>query len=317
MAERRMFAKTIIDSDAFLDMPLSAQSLYFHLAMRADDDGFIDNPKKIQRMIGASEDDCKILIAKKFVLVFDTGVIVIRHWKLHNCIQKDRYKPTIYQSERNALETEASGMYTQCIHDVSNVDTQDRLVKDRLVKDRLVKDRLELGEESVEISPAAREDYMYADAYPQAEPQKVERQKNDYKAIVDLYNSICISLPKVTAMSDNRQKAIAARLKTYTVDQFREMFAKAENSAFLKGSNNRNWTANFDWLVKDANFAKVLDGNYDNTIGTVATGNETNKTTPCKTTTSKTTQEFETNSFDVDELYNMALQKSYKELGLS
>nr|DAP21460.1 MAG TPA: hypothetical protein [Caudoviricetes sp.] len=165
--------------------------------------------------------------------------------------------------------------------------------------------------------PAAREDYMYADAYPQAEPQKVERQKNDYKAIADLYNSICVSLPKVTAMSDNRQKAIAARLKTYTVDQFREMFAKAENSAFLKGSNNRNWTANFDWLVKDANFAKVLDGNYDNTIGTVATGNQTSKTTPCKTTTSKTTQEFETNSFDVDELYNMALQKSYKELGLS
>ena len=110
MAERRMFAKTIIDSDAFLDMPLSAQSLYFHLAMRADDDGFINNPKKIQRMIGASEDDCKLLIAKKFVLVFDTGVIVIRHWKLHNYIQKDRYKPTIYQSERNALKTEANGM---------------------------------------------------------------------------------------------------------------------------------------------------------------------------------------------------------------
>ena len=165
--------------------------------------------------------------------------------------------------------------------------------------------------------PAAREDYMYADAYPQAEPQKVECQKNDYKAIADLYNSICISLPKVTAMSDNRQKAIAARLKHYTVDQFREMFTKAENSAFLKGSNNRNWTANFDWLIKDANFAKVLDGNYENTIGTATTGNQTSKTTTSKTTTNKTTQEFETNSFDIDELYNMALQKSYKELGLS
>ena len=137
MAERRMFAKTIIDSDAFLDMPLSAQSLYFHLAMRADDDGFINNPKKIQRMIGASEDDCKLLIAKKFVLVFETGVIVIRHWKLHNYIQKDRYKPTIYQSEKNALETEPNGTYTQCIHDVSNMDTQDKLGKDRLGKDRL------------------------------------------------------------------------------------------------------------------------------------------------------------------------------------
>ena len=309
MAERRMFAKTIIDSDAFLDMPLSAQSLYFHLAMRADDDGFINNPKKIQRMIGASEDDCKLLIAKKFVLVFDTGVIVIRHWKLHNYIQKDRYKPTIYQSERNALETEANGTYTQCIHDVSNMDTQDRL--------ELGKDRLELGEESIEISPTTCEDYMYADAYPQADQPKKARPKINYQEIADMYNTICTSLPRMTTLSDKRKEAIAARLKHYTVDQFREMFTKAENSAFLKGSNNRNWTANFDWLVKDANFAKVLDGNYDNTIGTVATGNQTSKTTTSKTTTNKTTQEFETNSFDIDELYNMALQKSYKELGLS
>ena len=132
-----------------------------------------------------------------------------------------------------------------------------------------------------------------------------------------MYNTICTSLPRMTTLSDKRKEAIAARLKHYTVDQFREMFTKAENSAFLKGSNNRNWTANFDWLIKDANFAKVLDGNYDNTISTTTTGNQTNKTTPGKTTTNKTTQEFETNSFDIDELYNMALQKSYKELGLS
>ena len=309
MAERRMFAKTIIDSDAFLDMPLSAQSLYFHLAMRADDDGFINNPKKIQRMIGASEDDCKLLIAKKFVLVFDTGVIVIRHWKLHNYIQKDRYKPTIYQSERNALKTEANGTYTQCIHDVSNMDTQDRL--------ELGEDRLELGEESIEVSPTTCEDYMYADAYPQADQPKKARPKINYQEIADMYNTICTSLPRMTTLSDKRKEAIAARLKHYTVDQFREMFTKAENSAFLKGSNNRNWTANFDWLIKDANFAKVLDGNYDNTISTATTGNQTSKTTTSKTTTSKTTQEFETNSFDIDELYNMALQKSYKELGLS
>ena len=166
--------------------------------------------------------------------------------------------------------------------------------------------------------PTAREDYMYADAYPQADqPKKATRPKINYQEIADMYNTICTSLPRMTTLSDKRKEAIAARLKHYTVDQFREMFTKAENSAFLKGSNNRNWTANFDWLIKDANFAKVLDGNYDNTIGTVATGNQTSKTTPGKTTTSKTTQEFETNSFDIDELYNMALQKSYKELGLS
>jgi hypothetical protein len=88
MAERRMFAKIIIDSDAFLDMPLSTQALYFHLSMRADDDGFINNPKKIQRTIGATDDDFKLLIAKHFVIPFDSGVVVIKHWKIHNYIQR-------------------------------------------------------------------------------------------------------------------------------------------------------------------------------------------------------------------------------------
>ena len=137
MAERRMFAKTIIDSDAFLDMPLSAQSLYFHLAMRADDDGFINNPKKIQRMVGASDDDCKLLIAKRFIITFESGVIVIKHWRMHNYIQKDRYKPTLYKDEMSRLTLKENNSYTECIQDVSNVDTQVRLVKDRLVEDSI------------------------------------------------------------------------------------------------------------------------------------------------------------------------------------
>lgn len=136
MAERRMFAKTIIDSDAFLDMPLSAQALYFHLSMRADDDGFINNPKKIQRMIGASDDDCKLLILKRFIITFVSGVIVIKHWRIHNYIQKDRYKPTIYQEEKSQLAVKENKAYTECIHNGYNLDTQDRL--------ELGKDRLEL-----------------------------------------------------------------------------------------------------------------------------------------------------------------------------
>lgn len=112
MAERRMFAKTIVDSDAFLDMPLSSQALYFHLSMRADDDGFVNNPKKIQRMIGCSDDDLKLLIAKRFVLIFDSGVIVIKHWRLHNTLRKDRYKPTIYQEEFKKLILKSDGGYT-------------------------------------------------------------------------------------------------------------------------------------------------------------------------------------------------------------
>ena len=124
MAERRMFAKRIIDSDAFLDMPLSTQSLYFHLSMRADDEGFINNPKRIQRMIGASDDDCKLLIAKGFILVFETGVIVIKHWKIHNYIQKDRFKPTICLEEKREIVTEEDGTYTQCTRNGYDLDTQ-------------------------------------------------------------------------------------------------------------------------------------------------------------------------------------------------
>jgi hypothetical protein len=112
MAERRMFAKTIIDSDAFLDMPLSTQALYFHLSMRADDEGFINNPKKIQRMIGASEDDLKVLIAKSFVIPFESGIVVIKHWKIHNYIRADRIIPTKYTEEKGALFTKENGAYT-------------------------------------------------------------------------------------------------------------------------------------------------------------------------------------------------------------
>lgn len=114
MAERRMFAKSIIDSDAFLEMSASAQSLYFHLAMRADDEGFVNNPKRIQRMVGSADDDLKILIAKRYVLVFESGIIVIKHWKIHNYIQNDRFKPTMYQEERAMLTVKASGAYTDC-----------------------------------------------------------------------------------------------------------------------------------------------------------------------------------------------------------
>lgn len=127
MADRRMFSKKIIDSDAFLDMPLTTQALYFHLSMRADDDGFVSNAKRIKTMIGASDDDLKLLIAKRFVLTFESGVVVIKHWRIHNYIQNDRYTPTTYVEEKATLSLDAKNAYTECIHDVSKLDTQDRV----------------------------------------------------------------------------------------------------------------------------------------------------------------------------------------------
>ena len=113
MADKRMFTQKIIDSDPFLDMPLSAQALYFHLNMRADDDGFINNPKRIQRTVGASEDDLKLLIMKRFVIGFENGVIVIKHWRMHNALRKDRYTPTQYQEELAMLSIKDNGSYTE------------------------------------------------------------------------------------------------------------------------------------------------------------------------------------------------------------
>ncbi len=137
MAERRMFAKTIVTSDAFLDMPLSARCLYFTLGMFADDDGFVNNPKSIMRQVGACTDDLNLLLLKRFILAFDSGVIVIKHWRIHNYIQKDRYKETKYIEERATLMLDEKGAYTECIQDVYKLDTQVRVGKVSEGKDSL------------------------------------------------------------------------------------------------------------------------------------------------------------------------------------
>lgn len=135
MAQRRMFSLKIVDSDAFLDMPQSSQLLYFHLSMRADDDGFVGNPKKIMRMVGSGNDDYKVLVTKRFILQFQTGVVVIKHWKIHNYIQSDRHNPTQYIEEMQGIITKENGSYTECIQNVSSLDSQVRLGKVRLGKE--------------------------------------------------------------------------------------------------------------------------------------------------------------------------------------
>ena len=141
MAERRMFAKSIIDSDAFLDMPVTARLLYYDLGMRADDDGFVNAPKKIMRVIGASEDDLKVLIAKKFIIPFDSGVVVIKHWRIHNYIRKDTYSETNYKEEKALLELDENKAYrVPRGRAVDEPWTQDSIGKDRLVKDSIGKD---------------------------------------------------------------------------------------------------------------------------------------------------------------------------------
>ena len=132
MAERRMFSKKIVCGDPFTEMPHSAQALYIQLSMEADDDGFVNNAKKIQRSIGADDKDLGLLLAKRFIIQFDSGVIAIKHWKMNNYIQKDRYKPTVYSEEKEGLIVKPNGAYTERIQDVYKMDTQVRLGEDSL-----------------------------------------------------------------------------------------------------------------------------------------------------------------------------------------
>lgn len=149
MAERRMMSKSIIKSDTFLDMPATTQNLYFHMLLDADDDGFINAQKSIMRMIGAKDDDMKVLAAKQFVIPFESGVVVIKDWKIHNYIQNDRYKPStlperdlinIQKDKTYTLKSDVSRMDTECIQTVSI--GKDRIGKVRLGKDRIGKDRI-------------------------------------------------------------------------------------------------------------------------------------------------------------------------------
>lgn len=130
VAQRRMFSLKVIDTDLFLGMPMSARLLYYDLSMRADDDGFVASPKKIQRMVGSSDDDFKLLMAKQFIIPFESGVCVIKHWRIHNYIRPDRYTETIYKDEKERL-IEENGQYDlNVIPTVTQMDPQVRLGKD-------------------------------------------------------------------------------------------------------------------------------------------------------------------------------------------
>lgn len=262
MAERRMFSSKIVCSDAFTDMPFSAQALYFQLNMEADDDGFLNRAKRIQRTIGASDTDLNILFEKRFILGFKNGVIAIKHWRMNNQIRKDRYTPTQYQEEFNSLEIRSDGAYTE----KESEEVVDSLATTWQPDGNHLETQYSLGKSSIVQYST---DYTPFPATEEPEPEEiiVEQPTKDTvscQQIVNLYHNICGSYPKVRSLSEARKKAIKARLKTYSLEDFEEMFSKAEASDFLKGKNGNNWSANFDWLIKDANMAKVLDGNYDN-----------------------------------------------------
>ena len=225
MAERRMFTKRITESDAFLDMPSSTQMLYFHFSMNADDDGFVNNPKKIQKMCGASDDDFKLLIVKSFIILFDSGIIVIKHWKMHNYIQADRYRPTDYVEEKSMLGIKSNKAYTL---DVSKMDTEciqnGYIGKDSIGKVSIDKNSIDKDSkgESVRGEKAKR---FYPPTLDEVKQYCEERKNNiDPMAFIDFYSS------KGWMIGKNRMEDWKAAVRTW--ERKRKEKYQAESSVY-------------------------------------------------------------------------------------
>ena len=220
-----MFTKKITESDAFLDMPSSTQMLYFHFSMNADDDGFVNNPKKIQKMCGASDDDFKLLIAKSFIILFDSGIIVIKHWKMHNYIQADRYRPTDYVEEKSMLGIKSNKAYTL---DVSKMDTEcihnGYIGKDSIGKVSIDKNSIDKDSkgESVRGEKAKR---FYPPTLDEVKQYCEERKNNiDPMAFIDFYSS------KGWMIGKNRMKDWKAAVRTW--ERKRKEKSQAESSVY-------------------------------------------------------------------------------------
>lgn len=256
MANKRMFTMKIVDSDAFLDMPLSTQALYFHLNMRADDDGFVGNPKKIMRLIGATDDDFRILVAKNFLLLFDNGVIVIKHWRMHNTLSSGRYHETTYLTEKEALLLKKNGAYSltegEKLDDTKLLEMADR-------QSRRTKDEQKTNADiDIDKDIDKEKDINIISS---------KKYEIDYQEVINYYHHFCPSLPKVTKITDARKKLINARLKDYSMVELEKAFKEAEASDFLTGRNGKWGGASFDWIMNTNNIVKILEGNYRNKEG--------------------------------------------------
>ena len=228
MAERRMFAKSIVLSDAFLDMPMSARCLYFTLGMLADDDGFVGNPKSIMRQCGASKDDMNILLSKRYVLGFESGVMVIKHWRMNNYLQNDRHKPTTYLEELDTLEldnkgayTEKTGMYTECIQTVYT--GKDSIGKDSINKKRFVKPTVEevrayCQERNNNVDPETFIDFYASKGW------KVGKETmKDWKACVRTWER------RNKGTANNTANKMGGNTRTYSAEDFAAMEQDALN----------------------------------------------------------------------------------------
>lgn len=346
MAERRMFTQKITESDAFLEMPATTQNLYFHLCMNADDDGFVSKPKAIMRCTGAKDDDANILIAKKFIIPFDSGVIVIKHWRMHNLLRKDRYTETAYKELKSQLFLDENGAYSQ------NADGKTLTTKKKKPLTLAQQKRLDARNESelpysfgykirqafigeicpicgikmgvpvveegecvvlkspmptiqhnipiskggkhsldnisvicqkcnysiqdsetgklnndlvikkwLEIENGTGMATQYRKVKESIDKINIVYDADTHTTIQNLYNSICTNLVECKELTSKRKQLI--KYCTYSENELKVLFQRANKSSFLQGNNSYGFKANFDWIMKKDNAIKVLEGIYD------------------------------------------------------
>lgn len=269
MANKRMFTMKIVDTDAFLDMPLSTQCLYFHLNMRADDDGFIGNPKRIEKIIGANDDDLKLLIAKRFVILFDDGVIVIKHWRMHNTLSRDRYIETSYTDEKKKLLLKDNGSYSltngNSIDDTKLIERSNRQThKRRKIDERKKHSDKDIGlDKDLELDLDTELDKDKEKDINDLIVSKDTIRQTDVQRIIDEWNTLEeFGINPVKRMTSKREQAVKARIRQNHMDDILEAIENIRHSSFLQGQNKEGWMITFDWFLKPGNFAKVFEGNY-------------------------------------------------------
>ena len=253
----------IVDTDAFLDMPLSTQCLYFHLNMRADDDGFIGNPKRIEKIIGANDDDLKLLIAKRFVILFDDGVIVIKHWRMHNTLSRDRYIETSYTDEKKKLLLKDNGSYSltngNSIDDTKLIERSNRQTQNRRKID-VQKTHSDIDKDidsDIELDKDKEKDIKDLIV------SKDTIRQTDVQRIIDEWNTLEeFGITPVKRMTPKREQAVKARIRQNCVEDILESIENIRRSTFLQGQNKNGWMVTFDWFLKPGNFAKVFEGQY-------------------------------------------------------
>lgn len=253
MARKRMFTKNVVESDAFLSMPLSTQALYFHLNMKADDDGFVGNPKGIQRLIGAAEDDLKLLIVKHFLIPLDHGVVVIKHWRMHNTIRWDRYTPTVFQEEAQEVYIKQNQSYTV------NKNKAVASLATSLNKNGNPDIGLDID---IDISNDISKHLQNKNGN---QNKKAETTDELCDKVRDLYNTICKSFQPIERMTKKRRQAILERFENgSSLNTFRDLFTKAASAEYFVSLQEREgWKPTFDWLIQEEHMNAVLEGKYD------------------------------------------------------